>query len=35
MVGETNSIVGQPLTAEGHSIQLGSGGVLYERDPVY
>ena len=26
MVGETNSIVGQPLTAEGHSIQLGSGG---------
>ena len=26
MVGETNSIAGQPLTAEGHSIQLGSGG---------
>ena len=38
MVGETNMIVRQPLTAEGHSIQLGSGGgrgVLNERDPVY
>ena len=28
MVGETNSMVGYHLMTKGHSIQLGSGGVL-------